>query len=340
MRSIRIVTLLALLAGPPAASRARAADPPAPGSLETKWSEGAADGTRDTSATLEVHAYDSRTFILRESLRATAQAPFLYLLVGETRALLIDTGDVADSSIVPLARVVTNLLPVDAGGPRPLLVVHTHRHLDHRAGDAQFAHRPGVEVVGYDLASVKAYFGLRDWPRDSATIDLGGRTLDVLPTPGHQETHLCFYDRETGLFFSGDMLLPGRLLLDDPDADEASARRVAAFVRDRPVSHVLGGHVEWDTAGREFPWGSRRHPGEHTLALTKADLLALPGVVAGFHGLFARRGPYTLENQAWMLRLLAAAAVLVAVAIVGALVIAVRRLRAGRRHARAATAKR
>ena len=77
--------------------------------------------------------------------------------------------------------------------------------------------------------------------------------MDVIPTPGHNETEVSFYDRQTALFFSGDFLLPGRLLIENSQASIASADRVAAFVRDRPISFVLGGHVELNSVGEPFP---------------------------------------------------------------------------------------
>jgi hypothetical protein len=43
-------------------------------------------------------------------------------------------------------------------------------------------------------------------------------------------SELSFYDRQTGLFFSGDFLLPGRLLIANKSADLASAKRAAQFV--------------------------------------------------------------------------------------------------------------
>jgi glyoxylase-like metal-dependent hydrolase (beta-lactamase superfamily II) len=70
-------------------------------------------------------------------------------------------------------------------------------------------------------------------------MGLGDRTVDVIPTPGHNETEVSFYDGNTGLFFSGDFLMPARLLVDDDNAELASANRVAAFARDRPVRFVL-----------------------------------------------------------------------------------------------------
>jgi glyoxylase-like metal-dependent hydrolase (beta-lactamase superfamily II) len=195
------------------------------------------------------------------------------------------------------------------------MVVHTHGHLDHRSGDGQFRALPDVEVVPTDLESVKSHFGIADWPNGTAQIDLGDRIIDVIPTPGHYPSHVAYYDRQTGLFFSGDFLLPGRLLIEDTNADLASARRVAEFVEQRPVTYVLGGHIELDESGKTFQ-GTRYHPNERPLQLTKQDLLALPGIVSGFNGFYAKRGVYLLMNQNRILILLGVGAVILLVAII------------------------
>ncbi|MGH8137087.1 MAG: MBL fold metallo-hydrolase [Steroidobacteraceae bacterium] len=284
-----------------------------PGSLNVRWNEGAQDCAASPQAPLQVHAYNARTFILRENLCATFEAPFLYLLVGAKQALLIDTGDVADPKAMPLAHTVLGLLPAQGSSKLPLLVVHTHRHLDHRAGDPQFERLPNVQVVGFDLGSVRRFFGFAGWPEGLARIDLGGRTVDVLPTPGHNETHVSFYDRNTGLFFSGDFLMPGRLIIDDADADLASANRVANFITDRPVSHVLGGHIEMNLDGATFPWESQYHPRERPLPMRKEDLLELPAAIAGFNGFYTRHAGLLLTNPIHNLLAGAAAVVIVLV---------------------------
>jgi hydroxyacylglutathione hydrolase len=291
------------------------------------WNEGAKDCKANPQPPLEVHAYDPGTFILRENLCATFEAPFMYLLIGSKRALLIDDGDVADPKLVPLADTVLHLLPMTGGARLPLLVVHTHRHLDHRAGDAQFAGRYGVRVVGYDIDSVKHYYSFARWPDSMSHIDLGGRTIDVISTPGHEATHVTFYDENTGLFFSGDFMMPGRLLIDDAAADLASAKRVAAFVADRPVRDVLGGHIEEDANGKLFPWESQYHPNERVLPMSKADLLALPAALEGFNGFYSDNGQFVLMNSMRMLAAMAAGALVILVALVIGLIAFIRRRR-------------
>lgn len=267
------------------------------GSMDVHWNPGAADCAKNPPPPLQVHRYNERTFILRENPCVTREAPFMYLLLGSRRALLIDTGDVHDPAVVPLAQEVEKLLPGAGAARLPVLVVHTHGHLDHREGDAQLAALPKVEVVGTDLAHVRRYFGFSDWPRGVAQLDLGDRIVDVLPTPGHYESEVSYYDRSTALFFSGDFFLPGRLLIADKDADLASARRVADFIRDRPVSYVLGGHVELTTGGESGSLASHYRPDEHVLQLTKADLLGLPAVVSRFNGFYTRDGMFEMMSQ-------------------------------------------
>lgn len=294
------------------------------------WNEGAKDCKANPQPPIEVHTYNPQTFVLRENLCATFEGPFMYLLVGSTKALLIDSGDVSDPKQAPLADTVMQFLPGVPSSKLPLLVVHTHRHGDHRAGDGQFANLPNVQVVGFDIDSVKQFYKFTDWPNGVSQIDLGDRTVDAIPTPGHNETEVSLYDRNTGLFFSGDFLMPGRLLIDDTNTERASAKTAADFVKNRPVSYVLGGHIEFDQAGELFPWESQYHPHERALQMTKDDLLALPGAVRQFNGFYTRTGNFVLINPVRNLIAMAVAAVVLLIAVVVGIVRLIRRRRKAR----------
>ena len=249
---------------------------PVPGSLDVHWNEGASDCKATPQPPLQIHTYEPQTFILRQSPCAEFEANFLYLLVGSDKALLIDTGAVADPKEMPLAKTILELLPDKDNKKLPLLVAHTHRHLDHRAGDPQFASDPSVQTVPIDLEGVRTFFGFTNWPDGIAHVDLGGRTVDVIPTPGHNATHVVFYDNRTGTLFSGDFLMPGRLLIEDAAAYRESAVRVVEFLKTRPLTHILGGHIELNTAGQAYRFGSHHHPNERRLELAREDLAALP----------------------------------------------------------------
>lgn len=331
MKSILLSAAMVLAAI--TACDARATD--TSGSLPAQWNEGAQDCAKDPPPAIQVHPYEPRTFVLRENLCATFEGNFVYLLVGATQSLLIDTGAVADPAQMPLARTVMALLATAGAADRPLIVVHTHRHQDHRAGDGQFEGQPRVTVVGYDLQSVKQYFGFDGWPDGLAQIDLGDRIVDVIPTPGHEETHVSFYDRSTALFFSGDFLLPGRLIIGDAAVALASAQRVAAFVRDHPVSYVLGAHIEQARNGELFPSGSTHHPDERPLQMNQADLLALPAALERFNGFYTQHGQFTLTNPMRIV-IAAATAVIVVLSLSGIWLV---RYRRRRRAARSGAAR-
>ena len=269
---------------------------PVSGSLPTQWNIGAEDCAASPQPPLQVHTYEPQTFILRQSPCANFEGNFIYLLIGSDKALLIDTGAVADPQAMPLAKTIMELVPEKDHKKLPLLVAHTHRHLDHRAGDPQFASLPSVQVVPFDLEGVRAFFGFSNWPNGIAHLDLGGRTVDVIPTPGHNQTHVAFYDSRTGILFSGDFLMAARLLIEDAAAYRESALRVVDFLKTRSLTHILGGHIELNTAGRAFRFGSHHHPNEHRLELARADLMALPAAFERFNGFYARYPNYILTN--------------------------------------------
>jgi len=90
--------------------------------------------------------------------------------------------------------------------------------------------------------------------------------------------------------------MPGRLLIDDARAYHESALRVIDFLKTRPLTHILGGHIELNAAGEAYRFGSHYHPNEHRLELTKADLEGLPAAFERFNGFYARYPNYFLAN--------------------------------------------
>lgn len=104
-------------------------------------------------------------------------------------------------------------------------------------------------------------------------------------------------------------------MIEDAGADLASAERVAAFVKDRPVSFVLGGHIEMNSAGKLFAWESTYHPQERALPMTKGDLLELPAAIRNFNGIYTVREQFTMENSMRILFTFAALALIFLAAV-------------------------
>ena len=98
-------------------------------------------------------------------------------------------------------------------------------------------------------------------------------------------------------------------MIEDFSAYHASAVRVVDFVQARPLTRILGGHIELDSAGHAYGMGSHYHPNERRLELSKEDLLALPSALKGFNGFYARHPSFILSNPRHNLAALALFAV-------------------------------
>ncbi|MFF7240908.1 MBL fold metallo-hydrolase [Streptomyces collinus] len=245
--------------------------------FDVRWIHGSPSSKHNTDPDIQVYAYDEHTVILRQNMAINYEAPFLFLLFGATQAVLIDTGATASAEFFPLRRVVDEL--VDgwlARHPRRdyhLLVLHTHAHDDHIAGDRQFAGRPRTTVVDAELTAAWRHFGFDKDPNAVARVDLGGRVLECLATPGHHEAAVTFYDPWTGFLLTGDTVYPGRLYVQDWSAYARTIDRLIEFSEHRPVTHVLGCHIEMTTEpGIDYPVRTTYQPHEPPLQMTTGHL--------------------------------------------------------------------
>jgi glyoxylase-like metal-dependent hydrolase (beta-lactamase superfamily II) len=245
-------------------------------SLDVAWDHGAPG-----EPLIQVHRYDAGTVILRQGKRVHYEAPFVFLLFGADRALLLDTGATEDPARFPLRETVDGLVAEWLERhPREgyeLVVAHTHGHGDHVAGDAQFADRPHTTVVARDAEAVREFFGFgADWPTGSVRFDLGGRELTLIGSPGHQAASVTVHDPATGFLLTGDTVLPGRLYAFDYPAFVATLDRLVAFAAEHPVTHVIGCHVEMSRRpGHDYPIGARYQPDERAPQMTPAQLTAV-----------------------------------------------------------------
>ncbi len=85
----------------------------------------------------QVHEYNPDLFILRQSGCTDYEKPFLYLLFGKERALLLDTGSRHGNLVPALQHTVHQWLLRNNRESIPLIVAHSHSHSDHVAGDAE-----------------------------------------------------------------------------------------------------------------------------------------------------------------------------------------------------------
>ena len=257
------------------------------GTLPAKWMTG---GPRCMEIPeWQVHEYNPNLYILRQSGCTDAEMPFLFLFFGKDRGLLWDTGSRNGNLAPAFQRVVHNWLERNHRESIPVIVTHSHSHGDHTFGDdaLQALHDPAIPItfVPAKVADTQAFFHIASWPNDLGEVDLGGRVLNIIPIPGHDVVSIALYDRRTGVLLTGDSLYPGRLYVRDFAAFQASTERLIAFVKDKPVAHVLGNHIEQArTPFIDFPIGSIYHPDEHVLDLTYGTLLELEDGLKSMQG--------------------------------------------------------
>ena len=182
-----------------------------------------------------------------------------FLIAGEKRAVLFDTG-LGIGDIKPVVAGLTAL---------PIVVLNSHTHNDHVGDNWEFSEIYGMDTEFTRMDSkgstvdaqaeltpdsicgqlparfdAKAYatrpFHITRWIHDGDSVDLGGRVLQVIATPGHTPDAICLLDRKNGLLFTGDTYYPAPIWLYRPETDldayVHSVERIAALA---PQLHLL-----------------------------------------------------------------------------------------------------
>ncbi len=248
--------------------------------LETQlWIHGSPNCNENSDPAIQVVQYNANTWILRQSKCTNYEAPFMFLFFGENKALLMDTGATRDEANFPLYNTVNELISAWEKAHESsieLIVAHTHGHGDHHAADAQFDSKANTTVIGLKVADVQEYFKIDNWPDNQAQLELGNRTLDILPIPGHHATSIAVYDKATGLLLTGDTFYPGRLYVNEWSKFKQSIRKLYDFTLNHDISFILGNHIEMtNSPGKDYAMGTIFQPDEQALPLTTTDLAEL-----------------------------------------------------------------
>jgi glyoxylase-like metal-dependent hydrolase (beta-lactamase superfamily II) len=209
----------------------------------------------------EVYKVSPGVFAIYEPHQA--EEVISYLIVGHKQALLFDTG----MGMGDIKKVTSKLTA------RPVVVLNSHTHDDHVGGNWQFSFVYGMDTeftrtnargsredaqaeITPELicgALPKNFdsktYATKPWKisrsiHDGFKIDLGGRAVEVLSTPGHTPDAISLLDRANGLLFTGDTYYPAPIWLFRPETDldayVASVKRLAALAPQ--VKLVLGAH--------------------------------------------------------------------------------------------------
>lgn len=244
-----------------------------------KWFSGT-QTCESAAPAIETYKYSENTYILRQNKCLHYEAPFIYLLIGNHKALVLDTGATADEAKFPLAKTINKIIQSHqkkSGKNIELIVAHSHSHSDHIAGDAQFEQYNNTQIIKpKNLSALTHAFNFKKWPETVSEINLGNRNLTIIPAPGHQTEAIVIYDHNTQWLLTGDTFYPGRLYVKNWESYKQSISRLTSFSISNNVSAILGAHIEMSsTAGIDYKMGSKYHPNEASLLLHTQDLLTL-----------------------------------------------------------------
>ena len=162
----------------------------------------------------------------------------LYLVEGDNRALLIDAG----TYIPGLDKIVAKITS------KPVTMMLTHAHGDHVGGVGPF---PEVYLNAGDMPIVpnnmRNYKGQIKYLNDSEVIDLGGREIEVVFTPGHTAGSATFFDRARHYGFSGDAFGSTNLLVfTNLSTEMYSAERIERYMKKHDIRFLFPGHYSGD----------------------------------------------------------------------------------------------
>lgn len=206
-----------------------------------------------------VEKIDEETFAVSEYRHW--EETHCYVLCGKKRAVVIDTG----LGVANIREVIDRITAL------PLMAVTTHVHWDHIGGhkyfDAIAVHEAEKEGLSCkfpmplqavkkslthipcafpDSFRIEEYAIFQGTPQkilhDGDCLELGGRELEVIHTPGHSPGHCCFYERERQYLYSGDLIYKGCLDAFYPTTDPHLFFQSVQKIQSLAVKRLLPGH--------------------------------------------------------------------------------------------------
>lgn len=264
-----------------------ATDAAATGNLRFTWIHGSLSAKANTDVRIQVHRYNEHTYILRQNPAVHWEAPFMYLLMGDKRAVLLDAGATAEADYFPLRNVVDQVLTrwqqANKLEDLELIVMPMGAAASQTAGQEQFSDRINTQIIAADDTARKAVLGA-NWPA-TGTLDLGGRVLEVIATPGIDAQALTVHDPWAKILFTGNTFYPGRLVIRDFMAYLDSMQRLADLSRDNEIRQIWGGRIEMTAEpGLDFMLRSNYRPNERQLQLSTDALTDALNIVRLING--------------------------------------------------------
>lgn len=163
----------------------------------------------------------------------------IYLIEGQTSALLLDAG----TRMPGLRKIVEDIVM------KPVTLIATHVHPDHTGSAVN--EWDTIWINAADEVNVPAcmpdFKGVKRYLTDGQVFDLGGRSIEVVFTPGHTPGSTTFIDSDAHYGFSGDAFGSGNLLVfTDLSTQISSCQRLERFIQKYDIRYFYPGHYWGD----------------------------------------------------------------------------------------------
>jgi len=136
-----------------------------------------------------------------------------FLLVGEDKALMIDSG-VNSPDAAQIAKTITD---------KPVILINTHGDGDHTSGTAGFD-KIYIHEFDYIDGDIATRFPETELVKvqDGDLIELGNRTLRLIHIPGHTRGSIAILDISTRVLYSGDSVSKAHIYMFGPKREPQS----------------------------------------------------------------------------------------------------------------------
>ena len=195
---------------------------------------------------------DEQTFAITEPYSWAKNVN--YLILGKDRAILFDAG-VGHYDIRPVVKFLTDL---------PMTFLPSHLHYDH-TGQGSYDRIALVDLPhlrdqatgdaltlnwGQHLGAAEGLelptWQITEWIKPDAEIDLGGRKLTLIYTPGHTDNSITLYDKASNTMFTGDYSSANNMSAYYPTASMGdylqTARKLLKTTAGQPETILRGAH--------------------------------------------------------------------------------------------------
>lgn len=175
-----------------------------------------------------------------------------YLLVGEERALLFDTG-MGIGDILEEVKRITKL---------PVMVIDSHCHPDHMGGNWQFTSILGIRSEfsknsskhGYSKTEIQKYyqannsiksFQIAKYVKDGDLINMAPFSFEIIQTPGHTPDSICLYEKNFKILLTGDSVYRGPIYLFLKESNFYDYKKSIKKLSKLDIKTILPGHNDF-----------------------------------------------------------------------------------------------